>query len=415
MLLCAGIELDRQIPLLCAKAHGNSNLQYPTFGLALTVLPNPHWDALAPTSVLRHFKLIELENNNSNNSRQIPLINCALHIDEWILHYLAGNPYLDIRFHGSMRPVRTTTINGLPIADSHRQIVDNLLMLAARSERQILSCIQLWGSDEAGKKQIAMSVCEKAGFRLYEMPGNVVPTKPDESEAFVQLWIRESLLLGSALYISASDVEEPAVQSSIKSLIQELIGHSATCLLNNHQEEHNEDTHINTKKQDLKQLLKRKYYYFQPIFLSTTKPWTLKEIPSTVSQEVTKPLMGEQLQMWKIFLDMANDYSNDPIDSNVTNNYNNNSKKEDLSTEISKLVGQFDLDVVTIHQVVNRALTFSRSGKKDLIDAIADEVRLIARTKLSDLVQRINPTASLDDLVLPAKDKHLLSLIAMYC
>ena len=79
------------------------------------------------------------------------------------------------------------------MADSHKQIVDNL----HDRQRQLISCMCLWGSDEASKKQIAMSVCERANLRLYELPGNLVPAKPDECEAFCRLWMRESVLLGS--------------------------------------------------------------------------------------------------------------------------------------------------------------------------------------------------------------------------
>ena len=113
--------------------------------------------------------------------------------------------------------------------------------------------------------------------------------------------------------------------------------------------------------------LNRGYNYFRPIFLSTTKPWTLDNVTSTISQEVTKPLMGERRQLWNLFLGMENGehFDNHSLES---------LPEEDLGTELSKLIGQFDLDVVTIREVVNKALKFSRSGKKGLIDAITEEV-----------------------------------------
>ena len=50
LLLCAATELDPSIRGLCADVHGNDAMAYPTFALALTVLPDPAWEALAPTA-----------------------------------------------------------------------------------------------------------------------------------------------------------------------------------------------------------------------------------------------------------------------------------------------------------------------------------------------------------------------------
>src|SRR5258708_36686730 len=43
LLLCAGIELDMRFAALCAAADGDHGRAYPTFGLALSALPEPHW------------------------------------------------------------------------------------------------------------------------------------------------------------------------------------------------------------------------------------------------------------------------------------------------------------------------------------------------------------------------------------
>ncbi|MHC5732717.1 MAG: ATP-binding protein, partial [Nostoc sp.] len=81
LVFCAAIELDSRFPGLCTKAHNDENYYYPTFGLALRALPNPHWSALAPDGALRYWKLIDLGSGNS-------LLNKELFIDEKILHYL---------------------------------------------------------------------------------------------------------------------------------------------------------------------------------------------------------------------------------------------------------------------------------------------------------------------------------------
>ncbi|WP_237766153.1 hypothetical protein [Arthrospira platensis] len=53
LLLCAGMELDADFPLLCAEANGDPQKPYPTFSLALNIFDDPHWSALTPNAPLR--------------------------------------------------------------------------------------------------------------------------------------------------------------------------------------------------------------------------------------------------------------------------------------------------------------------------------------------------------------------------
>ncbi|HKT38142.1 MAG TPA: ATP-binding protein, partial [Ktedonobacterales bacterium] len=83
LLLCAGIELDGRFPALCASAHGDAARPWPTFGLALAALDDPHWSALLPQSPLRRWRLVELTSGGA-------ITTAALRIDEAVLHYLTG-------------------------------------------------------------------------------------------------------------------------------------------------------------------------------------------------------------------------------------------------------------------------------------------------------------------------------------
>ncbi len=62
LLLCAAAELDGSVAPLCARAAGDPARPYPTFGLALAALAEPHWSALAPVAPLRRWRLVELVN-----------------------------------------------------------------------------------------------------------------------------------------------------------------------------------------------------------------------------------------------------------------------------------------------------------------------------------------------------------------
>ncbi|HEY9838668.1 MAG TPA: hypothetical protein V6D27_17430, partial [Vampirovibrionales bacterium] len=83
LVLCAGMELDGTWGTLCATAQGEAQAQYPTFNLALEVLPSPNWMALTPVGALRRWRLLDIGVGNA-------LTQSPLRIDERVLHYLVG-------------------------------------------------------------------------------------------------------------------------------------------------------------------------------------------------------------------------------------------------------------------------------------------------------------------------------------
>jgi len=254
LLLCAGVELDAEIPQLCAKAHGNPNMTYPTFGLALAALPQAHWSALTPARPLRRFKLIELSEISS-----IPITASPLRIDERVLHYLTGIPYSERQLTSMARPVRKDA----PIVASHQSIVERILF-AWKNFKEKLPVVQLWGIDKTSKLIIARKCCTEMGLDLWRLSADLVPEKADEIESFSQLWAREAALSGSGLYISAEEAE-PQKQRFVRLLIEQIHG---------------------------------------PVFLGTRERWSILNHP-TISMEVRKPKKKEQLQLWKSCLGEA--------------------------------------------------------------------------------------------------------------
>ena len=92
LLLVAAVELDAEMALLVAELKRNADPR-PTFGLALAALPGAHWDALAPESPLRRWRLVEPGAAPTLAAR-------PLRIDERILHYLTGLPASHERLEG---------------------------------------------------------------------------------------------------------------------------------------------------------------------------------------------------------------------------------------------------------------------------------------------------------------------------
>jgi len=81
LLLAAARELSSRFAATLAQLNGGR--PWPTFSLALALLPGAHWSALAPDAPLRAWRLIELIGEGGLAERE-------LRIDEPVLHWLAG-------------------------------------------------------------------------------------------------------------------------------------------------------------------------------------------------------------------------------------------------------------------------------------------------------------------------------------
>jgi len=81
LMLAAAVELDAGIAAAVAAEQGGTPV--PTFGLALSRLPDPHWDALSPDRPLRRRRLVRLAPGELLASR-------PLRVDEPVLHRLTG-------------------------------------------------------------------------------------------------------------------------------------------------------------------------------------------------------------------------------------------------------------------------------------------------------------------------------------
>ena len=96
LLLCAGVEMDPALRELCEQHSGGGKRAAVTFGLGMAMLASPHWSALAPSSPLRRFRLVEMDSGHG-------LTSAPLRIDERILHFLAGVNHLDERLAPILR------------------------------------------------------------------------------------------------------------------------------------------------------------------------------------------------------------------------------------------------------------------------------------------------------------------------
>jgi predicted nucleic acid-binding protein len=207
LLLCAAVELDPGIAGSCAEIQGGSR-SYPTFALALQVLPDPSWDALSPHRPLRYARLLDV-----NQPGATPLTAAALRADERIVHYIKGLNVIDERLGNLLTPAMTD--DAPPLAPSQRVIADDVLRhLQVAGALAEIPLVQLLGVDSGSKLDVARQVCVALGRHLYRLAFDALPAQKTEIDALVRLWQRERLLLPIALYLDAEEVGTAPAESA---------------------------------------------------------------------------------------------------------------------------------------------------------------------------------------------------------
>ena len=102
LLLCVATELDPSIAARCALAHGDAQMAYPTFGLALSTLPDPAWEVVSPQRGLRHWRLVEITQHAGQG-----LVSSPLRVDERIVNHVKGLNHLDDRLAPLIEQLRS--------------------------------------------------------------------------------------------------------------------------------------------------------------------------------------------------------------------------------------------------------------------------------------------------------------------
>lgn len=196
LLLAAAMELDPTTAARCAAASGDPGRTYPTFALALAALADPHWSALTPVAPLRRWRLVE-------PADEAPLTLARLRIDERILHFLAGTPYLDARLHGMLRPTPAAE----PLPPSYGRAADRIAAGWSGAVANAPLLVELVGGDRRTRREIAAAAAHRSELGLYAMAGDDVPTDPVERDRLTRLWQREAILLPAALLIEVGELD----------------------------------------------------------------------------------------------------------------------------------------------------------------------------------------------------------------
>ena len=252
LLLAAAMELDASVGATCAAAQGDPRRAYPTFGLALAALPEPHWSALLPSSPLRRWRFVEVDATDSLTAGR-------LRLDERILHQLTGLSYLDHRLRGLVEAARSS--DELPPSQmvAVRRIAD-----VWSPARPLTSwpVIQLCGTDSAEQLAVASAGCVPLGLTLYVLRAADVPTNASDRQELATVWDREAVLSGVALLVDGHEAAAPEMMRTVTAFAEDLQG---------------------------------------PALLSRHEPLRLARRPA-VRVDVAPPTAAEQHQLWQAAL-----------------------------------------------------------------------------------------------------------------
>ncbi len=355
VLLCAGMEFDSTWGVLCAAAQGNPQLNYPTFSLALAILPNGHWGALTPDSPLRRWRLIEV-------CEGISLTTSLLRIDERILHYLRGIHYLDERLAGIEEPMPTSGL----LVPSHQQLVQQITTTWLQVTEGQLPVVQLCGEDVTSKRAIAHSVCHQLGIKLHALSGEAIPTDTAQLNLVKTLYEREWALSHTALLLNCDHLEtnDPLKESAIARLIESLTS---------------------------------------PLIVTSRDRRRQRQRP-LIAMDVHHPTTDEQRLIWKNALGEMSQNLTHEVDVLVSHFNLSAPAIHAICLTAKGMKGE----------IGGEGDTPIQNPKSKIQNQLWDICCIQARPRLDELAQRIDVAATWDDLVLPEKERNILREVSAH-
>jgi len=357
LLLCASMELDSSFAALFANAQGDPQRAYPTFSLAISTLPEPHWSAITPHAPLRYWRLIEVGNGNA-------LTMSPLRIDESALHFLTGLPHIDDKLMGLVEPVRSA-ITLLPsqvqVAQKFSKIWSQALNLSD------LPVILLCGDGMTAKRDIATVACSELGLIAYTISAHVLPTVPGELEAFMRLWERDATLLQSALLLDCDEIDMADV----------------------------------TRRKAIDRLIKE---VKSPLIIAGRGRRSAGH-RNMITFDIPRPSANEQCNFWQSQLGTIVPNMNGQIEALVSQFNLNAQTIHAVCTEaLATIQNSSEGNTQSVSSTRNPA---SNIGSR-LPNLLWNICRAHARPRIEELAQRLEHYATWDDLVLPEPQLHIL-------
>jgi len=211
LLLCAGAALESRFLAAFAAAHGDSRTTWPTFGLALSLLDDPHWSAISRARPLRYWKLIDVAGTSA--------LHAELRIDEHILQYLVGSPSIDDRLEALVHPLSSASTSVAARSRNEQQALRTALRHWQRTP-PATEPILLIANHDSTSLSAFRALCESTNMRPHSLHAADIPSIPVEREQLSRLWTREYVLGAAALYIRTSEAEDIRNLSAFVQLLE---------------------------------------------------------------------------------------------------------------------------------------------------------------------------------------------------
>lgn len=210
--------------------------------------------------------------------------------------------------------------------------------------------LQLWGLDSAARYGLAHTITQHLGFQLQTLSAAALPQSPGEIYHLHQRWLREALLSNAALLLDTSDLPAPTSHQH-NAIALFLKGFNLPVILCGEQRLGFGDRHSLT--------------------------FDLQSLPHQEKRQLWEQHLGE--------------------------------RAHELNGHLEGIIAQFNLGTDAIRAACE---TVQHLASEDLPAQLWQYCRTQARPELEHLAQRIDCTATWDDLVLPSREKSVLMTIA---
>jgi hypothetical protein len=213
LLLGIGVEIDLEIPGLCAQVlYGEGEGQSkPTIGLACQLLNQFSIQTLSLQLPIHQWQLVTLDLHH-------PLLQAPVTLTPWTIQYLLGFDYQDPWFSGSLKP-RKLDLDLSCIPTAYQQLCE--LLLLSWSDFKTLPITQLIGQDTYAQQLIATVLYNQRGYIPYLIHAQDILIDVERISDWIIYWQRQAILDKLALVIDCGD---PAtLPFSVQQLIRELL------------------------------------------------------------------------------------------------------------------------------------------------------------------------------------------------
>ena len=213
IVICMAPELRRKYDRLYAYLQDDITRKRPSVDLILELLYDTEaqrWSArklLGDSATLLRAGLIRKVDDPHSPSGSSGLAQ-FLKLDARIGDFLCGGYQIDARLAGACRLLRPSGEADPSIAFAIAAGVWKLIerhMAAGSSEARNL-VVHLHGPHGAGKRELALGLCERLNMFLLSLDAELLLAKGPDAEGLLRLAFREGLLQHAVLYVEHSDV-----------------------------------------------------------------------------------------------------------------------------------------------------------------------------------------------------------------